>query len=55
MAMTKTDMAYVAYFPESYFKENAASFLYSNPIGVGPLVFIEREDAPVKCCSGLSG
>ena len=55
MAMAKTDKAYVAYFSEYYSKENAASFLYSDPIGIGPLVFIEREDAPVKCCSGLSG
>ena len=46
--MAKTDKAYVAYFPEYYSKENAASFLYSDTIGVGPLVFIERKDAPVK-------
>ena len=46
--MAKTDKAYVAYFPEYYSKENAATFLYSDPIGVGPLVFIERKEAPVK-------
>ena len=46
--MARTDKAYVAYFPEYYSKENAATFLYSDPIGVGPLVFIERKEAPVK-------
>ena len=46
--MAKKDKAYVAYFPEYYSKENAAAFLYSDPIGVGPLVFVERKADPVK-------
>lgn len=46
--MAKTDKAYVAYFSEYYSKENAASFLYSDPIGVGPLAFIERKDRLVR-------
>lgn len=46
--MAKTDKAYVAYFPEYYSKSLEADFLYSDPIGVGPLVFIERKSAPVQ-------
>lgn len=45
--MAKTDKGYIAYFPEYYSKANEASFLYSDPIGVGPLVFVERKAAPV--------
>jgi len=46
--MAKTDKAYIGYFPEYYSKANEADFLYSDPIGVGPLVFVERKSDPVK-------
>lgn len=46
--MAKTDKNYIAYFPEYYSKANEADFLYSDPIGVGPLVFVERKSDPVK-------
>lgn len=49
--LVKTDKSYVAYFPEYYSKENEAEFLYSDPIGVGPLVFIERKENPVTWTS----
>lgn len=49
--LAKSDDGYVAYFPEYYSKENAAEFLYSDPIGVGPLVFVERKAAPVTWTS----
>lgn len=49
--MAKSDAGYIAYFPEYYSKENAAEFLYSDPIGTGPLVFIERKSAPVTWIS----
>lgn len=49
--LAKTDAAYIAYFPEYYSKENAAEFLYSDPIGTGPLVFVERKSAPVTWTS----
>lgn len=45
--LVRNSNAYVAYFPEYYAKANEADFLYSDPIGVGPLVFIERKAAPV--------
>lgn len=48
VGMAKSDKAYVAYFPEYYSKANEADFLYSDPIGVGPLVFVERKANPVK-------
>ena len=46
--MAKSDKAYIAYFPEYHSKANEADFLYSDPIGVGPLVFVERKSDPVK-------
>ncbi|MDP3653096.1 MAG: transporter substrate-binding domain-containing protein [Rhodoferax sp.] len=46
--LVKTDPGYIAYFPEYYSKANEADFLYSDPIGTGPLVFIERKADPVK-------
>ena len=49
--LAKSDAAYIAYFPEYYSKENAAEFLYSDPIGTGPLVFVERKAAPVTWTS----
>lgn len=45
--MAKTDKAYIAYFPEYHSKANEADFLYSDPIGVGPLVFVERKADPI--------
>ena len=45
--MAKTNDGYIAYFPEYYSTANEADFYYSDPIGVGPLVFIEPADAPV--------
>lgn len=49
--LAKSDTAYIAYFPEYFSKENAAEFLYSDPIGTGPLVFIERKSAPITWTS----
>lgn len=49
--LAKADAGYVAYFPEYFSKENAAEFLYSDPIGTGPLVFVERKSAPVTWTS----
>lgn len=46
--LAKGDEGYIAYFPEYYSKANEADFLYSDPIGVGPLVFVERKADPVK-------
>lgn len=43
----KEDPAFSGYFPEYYSKENAADFVYSKPMGVGPLGLIERVDKPV--------
>ena len=45
--MARTNKGYIAYFPEYYFKANEVDFLYSDPIGAGPLVFVERKSAPV--------
>lgn len=49
--LAKSNNRYIAYFPEYYSKANAADFLYSDPIGVGPLVFIERKSTPVSWIS----
>lgn len=51
VTLAKSDEAYVAYFPEYHSKENANEFLYSDPIGTGPLVFVERKDGPVTWTS----
>lgn len=48
VTLAKSDAGYIAYFPEYYSKENEADFLYSDPIGAGPLVFIERKSATVN-------
>lgn len=45
--LAKSDPAYVAIFPEYYSKERAAESLFSDPIGTGPLVFVERKTAPI--------
>lgn len=47
VTLAKSDDAYVAYFPEYHSKDNANEFLYSDPIGTGPLVFVERKDSPL--------
>jgi polar amino acid transport system substrate-binding protein len=46
--LVKTGKSHIAYFPEYYSKSNEAEFLYSDPIGVGPLVFIERKANPIQ-------
>lgn len=45
--LAKDDGGYIAYFPEYHSKANEAYFLYSDPIGTGPLVFVERKANPV--------
>jgi len=39
---------YVGYFPEYHSDEVAANFLFSDPIGAGPLGFVENSAAPVQ-------
>lgn len=46
--LAQQDSRYVGYFPEYYSKDNEAEFLYSAPMGKGPLGFVERRDAPVS-------
>jgi len=46
--LAKTDSPYSGYFPEYWSDDNAKDFVYSDPMGVGPLGFVERKDAPVK-------
>lgn len=48
VAQAKRDEAYVGYFPEYYSDEIAADFIYSHPIGSGPLGFAEQKDATVS-------
>ena len=38
---------YVAYFPEYHAKAKEAECLYSDPVGVSPLVLVERKAEPV--------
>lgn len=45
--MAKDDANYYGYFPEYYSSDNAKEFIYSEPMGVGPLGFAERSDSPV--------
>lgn len=47
----KTDPKYVGYFPEYYSKEAEADFVFSRPVGVGPLGFAERKADPVSWSS----
>lgn len=49
--LVKSDNNYIAYFPEYYSKANEADFLYSDPIGSGPLAFIERKTNPILWAS----
>ncbi len=48
VSYAKDDPKYAGYFPEYYSKENEADFVYSAPMGSGPLGFVERKDAQVK-------
>lgn len=43
----KQNSKYAGYFPEYYAKTIEEDFLYSQPIGISPLGFIERKDDPV--------
>ena len=45
--MAKQSRGYVGYFPEYYSQEIAADFIYSDPMGSGPLGFVERVDTPI--------
>lgn len=47
-SLVKADHRYTAYFPEYYSAANAVDFLYSDPIGVSPLVFVEHKSMPLK-------
>lgn len=46
--MARRDGKTMAYFPEYFDSANAEKFLYSDPIGSGPLVFAQRRDAAVQ-------
>jgi polar amino acid transport system substrate-binding protein len=46
--LAKTDPSIAGYFPEYYSSDNASAFIYSDPMGAGPLGFVERKDSPVK-------
>ncbi len=48
VAMALRDPAVQGYFPEYYDDGVAVNFLFSEPIGEGPLGFIERADKPVS-------
>ncbi len=47
VALARSDAAYMAYFPEYYDVANAQQFLYSDPIGSGPLAFAQRRTQPL--------
>lgn len=49
--MAKTDKQIAGYFPEYYSVDNENNFVYSDPIGIGPLGFAQRKDSPVKWSS----
>jgi polar amino acid transport system substrate-binding protein len=51
VTLAKNDSRYAGYFPEYYAEDNAKDFRYSEPMGIGPLGFVERRDAPVKWTS----
>ena len=46
--MVKEDPKYLGYFPEYYSADTAKEFTYSDPMGVGPLSFAERNDKRVS-------
>ena len=45
--MARNNKDYVAYFPEYHAKAKEAECLYSDPVGVSPLVLVERKADPV--------
>jgi polar amino acid transport system substrate-binding protein len=45
--LARNDARTMAYFPEYFDSANAQRFLYSDPIGSGPLVFAQRRDAAI--------
>lgn len=49
--LAKGDPKYAGYFPEYYSSDNAKDFIYSAPMGTGPLGFVERKAAPVRWTS----
>ncbi|MCR6631038.1 MAG: transporter substrate-binding domain-containing protein [Magnetospirillum sp.] len=44
----KNDSHYVGYFPEYYSSEIARDFVFSRPVGSGPLGFAERKAEPMN-------
>lgn len=44
----KNDKKYSGYFPEYYADDITAEFIFSDPMGEGPLGFIEPKEKPVK-------
>ncbi|WP_419811627.1 substrate-binding periplasmic protein [Bacterioplanoides sp.] len=47
VAQARQNATYAGYFPEYYSDEVAQYFIYSDPIGSGPLGFVERSDQPI--------
>ncbi|WP_230409319.1 substrate-binding periplasmic protein [Zooshikella harenae] len=45
--LAKNDDKYLGYFPEYYAAELEEDFIFSEPMGSGPLGFAERKDDPV--------
>lgn len=48
VASARNDPAYAGYFPEYHSPSVAREFLFSEPIGVGPLGLAERTDRPIS-------
>ena len=46
--LARNNEAYVAYFPEYHSKANEDGCLYSDPVGVSPLVLVEPKSSPVR-------
>ncbi len=46
--LAKAGVKYSGYFPEYYSKEGESDFYFSDPIGIGPLGFVERKDSHVE-------
>ena len=51
VANAKSDPKYLGYFPEYYAKDIEADFVFSRPVGSGPLGFAERKADPVRWAS----
>jgi polar amino acid transport system substrate-binding protein len=47
VSLATNDPSVQGYFPEYFSKANAETFLYSVPIGSGPLGFVEKKTAPI--------